>query len=137
MPTYTRLVLNVTLDPEKKSIVDEVRLISQGEGTHEGRRAWMLNTSSYYHDNIQHCSLEYDTVGKFEKLSVVCDIKDYEDEIDWFLSFIAPAVLTDDLAGYVRYEESVAPDLVWFVDGRVFKFTPEVTLPPRRDDSSS
>lgn len=103
------------------------------EGAGEGRRTWMLKSASYYHDNISHASLDYDDISKVYKLSVVCDLKNYEAEIEWFLDWIAPHVKTTDLAGYVRYEEHVSPELIWFRDGKAQKFTP--ILPPEISES--
>ncbi len=124
MGMYTRLDLNVALNP-KHPVVATVRRMVAGEATElEGRLQWMLRSSSYYHDNIQHATLEYDTISKCEKLSVVCDLKDYENEIQTFLGMIAPAVARGRFAGYVRYEESDVPDLVWFIDGKVVRVTP-------------
>lgn len=125
MGMYTRLVLNVAVR-ETAPIITELCSMVRGEGTHGGRRAWMLGSSSHYHDNINSKSIEYDEVSKCWKLSVCCDLKNYEDEIQWFLDFIAPYVKTQDLAGYVRYEENEAPDLIWFKEGKRMLFTPEL-----------
>ena len=130
MGMYTRLVLNVAIE-EDAPIVTEVAAMVANKGTHKGRRAWMLGSSSYYHDKINACSFEHDDISKTWKLSVCCDLKNYEDEVAWFLDFIAPHVATDDLAGYVRYEETVSPTLVWFRAGKPVLFEP--TLPPEID----
>lgn len=126
MGMYTRLDLNVALISGQDKIVNTVRRMVAGEATElEGRLQWMLKCSSYYHDNIQHASLEYDDISKCFKLSVVCDLKNYESEIETFLRMIAPAV-DNCFAGYVRYEEDTVPDLIWFVDGEVLRCTPEI-----------
>lgn len=85
MGMYTRLVLNVKLT-ESHPVVDTVKRMMAGDATDlPDRQPWMLRSSSYYHDNIQHCSLEHDKISHCWKLSVVCDLKDYDGEIDAFL----------------------------------------------------
>lgn len=129
MGMYTRLVLNVKL-AESHPVVDVVRRMVNGTADDlPDRQPWMLKSSSYYHDNIQCCQLEHDSISHCWKLSVVCDLKDYDGEIDAFLNRIAPAVETDDMAGYVRYEENDIPDLVWFVGGNVVRIKPDMKSP--------
>ncbi len=124
MGMYTRLDLNVPLT-DGHPIIDTVRRMVAGEATElPGRLQWMFKSSSYYHDNIQHASLEWDDISKSHKLSVVCDLKNYEGEIEHLLEMLVPAVGTNRFAGYVRYEESDVPDLIWFIGGKVVRVTP-------------
>lgn len=124
MGVYTRLVLNVALTPVP-ALLETLQAMVKGGAPGEGRFPHMLRSSSYYHDAIQHASLEYDDISTAWKLSVTCDLKNYEDEIARFLTMIAPAVVTDELAGYFRYEESVMPTLFWFRDGAWTRTPPE------------
>lgn len=129
MGMYTRLVLNVAIK-EKTPSVALVQAMLATDDAEQGpvpddRRRWMLRCCSHYHDNIQAAQFEHDEIAHTWKLSVTCDLKNYEQEIQWFLATIAPDVETNDLAGYVRYEEAVQPELVWFVDGKPVYFTPD------------
>ena len=118
MGMYTQLVLNVAFkEKAPREFIDELGFMVKGEGTHDGRRKWMLTGSSHYFGNIHHCSLEYDGVSHEWKLSVTCDLKNYEREIEWFLGFIAPHVTADGFAGTYRYEKEEFPSLVWFSGG--------------------
>lgn len=127
MGMYTRLDLNVALKPDDKEFIDTVtRMVNGNAPELPGRMAWMFGSSSYYHDNIQHASIEFDEIGNNHKLSVVCDLKNYENEIEKFLEMLAPHVETSKFAGYVRYEENELPDLIWFVGGKVVRVTPSV-----------
>lgn len=128
MGMYTRLVLNVAIK-ENTASVALIQAMLSGEGASvigsDGRRSWMLRCCSHYHDNINASQFEHDDIAHTWKLSVTCDLKNYEQEIQWFLATIAPDVETNDLAGYVRYEEAIQPELVWFVEGKPIYFTPD------------
>lgn len=126
MGMYTRLDLNVALKADNPALIATVRRMVAGEADElKGRLKWMLLSSSYYHDNIQHAALKFDDISKAHKLSVVCDLKNYDDEINTFLLMLAPAA-ENCFAGYVRYEEDEIPDLIWFVDGKLVRCTPAV-----------
>lgn len=126
MGMYTRLDLNVALTEADPVVLDKVRkMVNHEEVDLPDRMPRMLHSSSYYHDNIQHASLAYDDIRKCHKLSVVCDLKNYGNEIEQFLAMIAP-IASSRFAGYYRYEESTVPTLVWFLDGKLVTFTPEL-----------
>lgn len=128
MGMYTRLVLNVALkkDMDPGMLATLKKMVEGNAEELPGRLRWMLKSSSYYHDNINQAGLEQDWQGPW-KLSVTCDLKNYEDEIDQFLKMIGPFVETHDLAGYVRYEENQMPTLVWFKGGKpVYVVIPEI-----------
>ena len=128
MGMYTRLVLNVSIKDGSPSVA-LIQKMTADNSDLEGRRGWMLRGSSYYHDNIQSLKFKQNDSPAIDpswKLSVCCDLKNYEQEIQWFLDTIAPDVETSDLAGYVRYEEDTAPELIWFRDNKPVYFTPEI-----------
>lgn len=130
MGMYTRFVLNVALIKDVPEQV--VNIITQmlhsdqipaAEGLNDpifqtDRAVWMLRCSSYYHDNINNVSFVKDEISNQWKLSVVCDLKNYENEIELFCNWIAPYVATEEFAGYRRYEETDVPRLLWFWDGK-------------------
>ena len=128
MGMYTRLDLNVAIRPDNTELIHTLQRMVAGNAPElEGRSRWMFWSSSYYHDNIQHASLIYDDISNMYKLSVVCDLKNYEGEIEKLLEMIAPYT-NSRFAGYVRYEENSVPDLVWFVEGKMIRCSPEVPL---------
>lgn len=124
MGMYTRFVLNVAIKNDAP-ILETLAAMCQGDadGVAESiglpeRCNWMLHHSSYYHDNIQHCSFKYDDISRVHRLSVTCDIKNYKQEIEALCAWLAPYVGTTDLAGYSRYEEDESPSLLWFRNGK-------------------
>lgn len=78
---YTRLVLNVAIRESETAAVEMLKKALKEEAELPGRLEWMFCSSSYYHDNVQHASFEYDDISKRWRLSVTCDLKNYEDEI--------------------------------------------------------
>ncbi len=127
MGMYTRLVLNVPLKDDGSGFIDTVKRMSMGKADElPGRLSWMFTSSSYYHDNINHSSFVFDDIDKEWKLSVTCDLKNYENEISSFLKLVAPHVTTRHCAGYYLYEGCIIPTLIWFVSGHVVTITPEI-----------
>lgn len=126
MGMYTRLVLNVAITADHTSTVAMLQAAVQGEAELPGRLKWMFCSSSYYHDNVNHASFKYDNISHCWKLSVVCDLKNYENEIHQMLELIAPAVRTDEVAGYYLYEEDTAPTLFWFRSGKLIEHCPQL-----------
>jgi hypothetical protein len=47
------------------------------------------------------------------KLNVRCCFKNYDNEIDLFLDFIRPYLVTTGFLGYKRYEEDDDPTLIY------------------------
>jgi hypothetical protein len=119
---YTRLVLNVALKKGTPAdVIAELQRMLTGDGTLGGRLNWMFGCSSYYHDNINVRQLIVpDAVDGEHKLSVVCDLKNYEDEITTICDWLASHVETDRCAGYRLYEEDDAPTLLYFHDGKAY-----------------
>jgi hypothetical protein len=81
----------------------------------------MLRGSSYYFAAKAVRRFEYDDISKQWHLSVICNFKNYDSEIDLFLSWIAPHVDRDGFVGYHRYEEDEAPTLLYLRGGEVVK----------------
>jgi hypothetical protein len=123
MGMYTRLVLNIAI-PEKATIIPALHAMVAGRDENPdpaitGRLCWMFNSSSYYHQNIQQVSFKHDDISKEWKLSVTCDIKNYENEIETLANWLAPHIKEEALAGYSRYEEDEnGCDLLWFRGGK-------------------
>lgn len=83
------------------------------------RWEWMLRSSSYYFDGITNSILKYDDISKTYRLTVRCDLKNYDNEIQEFLNWIQPYSNTYGFVGYTRYEEAENPTLIYFNDKSV------------------
>lgn len=83
------------------------------------RWEYMLYSGSYYFDGFTHSEMKYDNIGKNYKLNIRCNLKDYGDEIYEFLDWLCPYVHTTGFLGYTRYEEYVAPTLIYKFDNMI------------------
>jgi hypothetical protein len=85
----------------------------------ETRWRYMFQTNSYYHVPRSHASIEYDDIGEYWTLIVRCDFKNYEDEIDLFVDWIAPYIGGHEdgkhMIGYSRYEDAVEPNILYVI----------------------
>ena len=75
---------------------------------------FLLRCDSYYFDWQTHWSFEKDHINEQYYLSGVSNLKNYNNEIVQFMSWIRPYI--DDSAqgfiGWTQYEEQLAPDLI-------------------------
>ena len=78
-----------------------------------GRAQWMLRCDSYYFDYQTHFSFEKDGISKSWYLSGVCNLKNYNDEIELFLKWILPHLETTGFIGWKMYEEDDEPTLLF------------------------
>jgi hypothetical protein len=125
MGMYTELVLNVSLTyGVSEEVVETLSRLVEGSDNwstvpdhaffRTPRFKWALSSGSFYFT-------PYST-SKFEKkyLSVRSDIKNYNNEFEHFLDWIAPFV-SDYFGGYTRYEEAEHPTLIYFREGKVIR----------------
>lgn len=126
MGMYTEFHFNVKL---KKDLPEEVLsvlkyMVRDGEEPEDlpdhiffETRRWsvLFTMDSYYFDADTHSTLRQDGINSAWYLCVRSNLKDYDDEIRHFLSWIHPylAVSEDDLLGFWRYEEDIAPTLIY------------------------
>lgn len=84
------------------------------------RWEWMLKSHSYYFEHKPVSYLIYDYIGRFYVFGCDCDLKNYDNEIEYFLKWLAPALDTEGpvLAGYYHYEED-DPQFIIFDHGHV------------------
>jgi hypothetical protein len=81
---------------------------------------FMLRCSSAYFVGAAHSTLQHSEVYDCYSLLVHCNFKNYENELDLFLNWLAPYVKRRGFAGYSRYEEDVQPKLIYCVeDGKI------------------
>ena len=83
---------------------------------------WMFHCDSYYFDYNTDCSFTHDHITNRHNLSVTCNLKNYDQEIQNFLNWVAPFVVDtyDQCSGYFLYEEEPIPDLIFFKDGKAY-----------------
>ena len=81
---------------------------------------WMFHGDSYYFTGKTHSEFIYDDISKNWVLTARFNIKNYNNEIEKFLDWIAPvANEKDEFVGYKRYEEAENPTLIYFEDDKV------------------
>jgi hypothetical protein len=86
------------------------------------RWKWMLRSGgSYYFDAKPVLLWEFDEISKAWYLTLITNIKNYSDEWENFLNFIAPHLESSGYIGTLRYEESDQPTLL-FCEGGEIKF---------------
>ena len=129
MGMYTELVLGIQLRLQKHEeyVLDilkymcgdvEELTVPEDKLTHQlfktERWHFMLRCGSYYFDGQPNSFVTEDEIGcKF--LTVRCNLKNYDDEIENFLDWIVK--FTDyysEFVGYMRYEECEHPTLIYF-----------------------
>lgn len=79
------------------------------------RWRWLFTMDSYYFSADTHCSFRFDGIAQAWFLTVTSNIKDYDNEIDKFISWIMPYVANSEgtFLGYSRYEEMENPTLIY------------------------
>lgn len=124
---YTEFHFNVEL---KKDIPDEVWdvleymtgvVVEEPERLPEhplfGDTRWrfMLRCSSAYFPHDTATSFYTAWADKAPFLNVRCNLKNYNDEIELFIHWIAPYVVetSNDFVGFYRYEASEHPTLIY------------------------
>lgn len=80
------------------------------------RCKWMLLSDSYYFDALTRSELEFDDIANQYFLSIRCNLKNYDNEIQKFVDWIRPYLDQEDGAflGFHRYEETEQPTLLFY-----------------------
>lgn len=142
MGMYTELVMNVALKDDTPGEVLgalDWMLTSENFGERPAnlpnhrlfnldRAQVMLRMGSFYFVPDAQSALfraNHRENGAPFHLSIRCDLKNYEGEIEAFADWIAPYVECScvNFAGYKRYEEDAAPTLLWIIDGEAEWFS--------------
>ena len=84
----------------------------------------MLQSRSYYFDGGWSANLVKDTITTSWELNVRSDFKNYDNEIEHFLDWLAPHIYTDGFLGYYRYEEEDMPTLIFMSNGVITHSAP-------------
>jgi hypothetical protein len=79
----------------------------------------MLRMDSYYFAADTHSTLRLDENGDCYYLCIRCNVKNYGNEIEKFVDWIAPYVEANegDFLGFSRYEETEDPTLIRKITG--------------------
>lgn len=121
MGMYTEIVLGVTLKSyTPPAVIDLLRRAVDGkdeDGGVAGGRVLRPSGSAYFHSRPE-ISFVQDDEGSCWSLNVRNNIKDYSGDIKAFCQWIAPFVISDEMAGYCRTEDC-PPTLIVFDDGKV------------------
>lgn len=133
MGMYTELSIGVEFDQDMpKKIIEIITFMATSE-EHEcpkslpdhplfktERWSWMLRSGgSAYFDRIPSCQWKYNEISRSWHLSLATNIKNYTEEWENFLDFIAPYVLTKGFIGTYRYEENDNPTLLYSRHGEI------------------
>lgn len=112
---YTQLFLDVNLKKDTPNeIIDTLKLMVVGKSTKWNNRLdWVFNSSSYNFSNNQFAKIEYDKIYKAYRLIVLCDFKNYDDEIEQLIEWLKPYIDNDGMYGYTRYEEDDEPTILY------------------------
>ena len=119
MGMYTELQLNCELDD-----VDYGILFALGEhGKNVGfENVWcgMLQGSSAYFSYNAHSEYEIDRWGN-TYLTIKCNIKNYKNELQEFLSYLHSSIkaVDGDFLGFIRYEEDQLPTLLIYREDKI------------------
>jgi hypothetical protein len=125
---YTELSIGVEFRKDTPpDVINTISSMAEGDGRSHGidhplfqteRWGWMLRYGgSYYFDTKPHLSWAKDEITNTWHLTFGTNIKNYSNEWEHFLDFIAPHLKTDGYIGTYRYEESAAPTLLYAEGG--------------------
>lgn len=131
MGMYTSFGLGVALKSDTpKSIIyvlqsmcgmgnfEEVYVLSDNPLFKTERWKYMLQGATYYSPIKGSSYITQKPYTRVYDLSVISDLKNYDDEIDHFLKWIEPYVLLNhkEWVGWYKYEERVYPTLIMYDD---------------------
>lgn len=136
MGMYTRLALWVGVDDEAAA---DIQLTLQSQ-TWGGRRSPLLGSS--YSFITAGTRLVRDLAVEAWYLTVDGSIKNYDGEIDAFLTWIEPHVKAydGDFVGFTQYEDDEAPTLLYwqvYRNARSGRFVRQVAPPPAESGEAS
>lgn len=90
-----------------------------------GMRVWFpASGGSFYFTGTVNSKIVYEDIGNKMVLHIDTDFKNYGDEIEHFLDWIAPYIEAgqNEFLGYSRYEETNNPTLYFFKDKKIISF---------------
>ena len=122
----TEIVNNPDLIHDLKVMLGEIEggiiLKDNDFFTKTTRWKFMLSCGSYYFPGQPDSKLVRDDLYENSPmyfLNVRCNLKNYQDEIELFLKWLRPYMITQGFIGYMRYEESETPTLIYNENGKI------------------
>lgn len=132
MGMYTELNIGVEIANDRQAInilkymlgdSDIKPELPDAELFNTSRWEYMLRCDSYYFDGQTDSKLFEDALyGKDNPkfyLNVRCNLKNYDSEIDCFMKWLCPYIITDGFLGYKRYEECEDPTLIYMENEKI------------------
>jgi hypothetical protein len=82
------------------------------------RWKFMLRSDSYYFEGSTNSTIEHDSLVGGYYVTIRCNLKNYDNEIEKFIDWISEYIRKDDyfrkqFIGYKRYEENDDPTLIY------------------------
>lgn len=74
---------------------------------------------SYYFDGQPYIQFKYDEIAKCWFLTTCFNLKNYDQEIEKFLDWLSPYILTEGYIGTYWYEEWSAPTNLYKINGKI------------------
>lgn len=127
MGMYTEFVASMRLENVPDDAVNILQFMASGNPLHYqgelpkhpffrcGRWTYLFSMHSCYFVPYSVAKFEYFAIGNYYVLIVRSDIKNYDNEIDEFISWVKPWMTDnnpDVVVGYKRYEEDNIPTLL-------------------------
>lgn len=96
----------------------------------------MLRCASCYFSGFSDSKIRWDSYNEMWQMNIRCNLKNYTNEIEHFLSFIAPYLSTEGFIGYMRYETDATPTLIFrdHQTGKIILRQPESYIEKSLDD---
>lgn len=127
MGMYTELNINVNLcENMPQDICDTLKAMLANDSNFvvpasianhplfkSNRWRWMLVSTSCYFDGLTRSAFCFSNVLLEWQLTIRCNLKNYDGEIEKFLDLLSPYISTEDFLGYMRYEEDIMPTLIF------------------------
>lgn len=133
MGMYTELVLSARIDLSDKGFLSDLDYMVEGNDDPfsyqnktqhilfrvSNRWHYMLRCDSFYFNGTTHSEIfkHEDSFAPAWYLTVRCNLKNYESEIEAFLDWLAPHISETGFLGYLRYEEDDDPTLIYLERG--------------------
>ena len=128
MGMYTELVLAIEVKADTpESVLNDLRTSAKSGAI--GKFSF-FHRDSYYFRGDSAVTFRYDDIGRAWYLTLRCNLKNYNSEIENFCEWLCNYVYMDgdEFAGYKRYEEDPSPTLIYFTPKGVRYVT--TTTPP-------
>lgn len=122
MGMYTELIFGASLlEDTPKEVIETLEYMLDNDKPKpesflfsEGRHSWMFQSGSYYFGvNKAVNKMWFDDISKTHHISIRCNFKNYENEIETFLEWIKPYIESGsgakEIYAFVIYEEAELP----------------------------